>query len=123
MTVLSFEATDWTTWRSIQGLLRLDVDELVVEFRVEKGNRFDKSPIQELRIGYDRIASASFRAGWFNDTVTIQTISIRDVEGLPNGSNGRVQLNVNKADRETSRKLISFLAPTKPEGIPADDFV
>ncbi|WP_169980059.1 hypothetical protein [Tautonia rosea] len=122
MIAIPFSCTDWSSFHELKGLVRLEDDELVLEYRVNYWGCYSKAKVHEVRIPREVVSAVGLREGWFNDQLTIQTASLRawgDFNGAPDG---RARLQVSRGDRDDARELIAILAPEKMAA-PVDEYL
>ncbi|WP_161602346.1 hypothetical protein [Tautonia marina] len=113
MIAIPFACTDWSSFHELKGLIRLEDDEVVLEYRVNYWGCYSKAKVHEVRIPREVVSAVGLREGWFSDQLTIQTASLRawgDFNGAPDG---RARLQVSRGDRDAARELVAILAPEK----------
>ncbi|RUL88244.1 hypothetical protein [Tautonia sociabilis] len=121
MIAFPFACTDWSSFHEIKGLLRLEDEDLVLEYRIVQWGCLPKARVREARLPREVITAMTLRKGWFRDVLAIQTSSLRSWEEFPGAVDGRARLIVGKEDRETARELVALLSPEKAVS-PIDEF-
>lgn len=122
MIAIPFSCNELSGFHEIKGLVRLDDEAVVLEYRVTYWGCYQKAKVHEARIARDLISHASLHEGWFSDSLTIQTGSLRawgDFHGAPDG---RARLKISRSDRQAARELAALLSPEKHVE-PVDEYV
>lgn len=108
----SYSSADLTRHCRVRGLLRLEEDELILEFRESfldyTTGKMEQSEteIRSLSVPLEQIASLEFRRHWLLlGRIVLETHSLRALEGLPNASSGKLVLRVAYRDRDRAREL------------------
>lgn len=121
MIAIPFACTDWSSFHEIRGLLRLEDEALVLEYRISHWGCIPKAKVRESHVPRELIVGASFKEGWFGNVLMIQTGSLKAWEDFPGAVDGRARLSIGREDREAARELAALLAPGKTAE-PVDEF-
>jgi uncharacterized protein (TIGR03067 family) len=90
------EKIHWGLFGEVQGKLRLEKDELLVEYEVRSVFPAFRSGVREVRIPFDSIESIALDV-W---DVILCTKGMKDLAGIPTSSQGKVTLNAGCWDLE-----------------------
>lgn len=93
------------------GIVRVYDTELVLEFEAKDGLMgLFKLGVKQIAIPFDEIESVSFRAGLFENVLTIATKTLSSTSGVPGSRRGIIQLHVSRADRMRAKEAESMLS-------------
>ncbi|HEX5727422.1 MAG TPA: hypothetical protein VFX98_18260 [Longimicrobiaceae bacterium] len=106
----SVMGTDWSSEVAVQGLLRLEADDLVLEFR-EAVTRYStmrtkQGPVRTLRLPFAEIAGVELRRGFFGGaTLVVRSRRMQPLDALPNADAGEVRLKIARRDRALAEEF------------------
>jgi serine/threonine protein kinase len=85
-----------------RGLLRLEKDTLVLEWKTSLG----RAKLKEHKIPLVHIRSLELKRWWIFNRLELRAASLKAIEGLPSGEGGQVRLWIKHRDVETAVRLI-----------------
>jgi hypothetical protein len=90
----------------VQGVARLDGDDLVLEFRMtDNFVGVFQSALKELRIPLDEIEEVHFRRRFFSGVLTIRARSMRALDAVPGVNDCELGLNCKRRHRNEAQQL------------------
>jgi len=112
MTAIPFSAKAYGGFGAVKGLIRAEGGALVLEYQVKDAvlGVLTSSP-KEVRVPLDQVVSMVLDEGWFNTRLRIQSSRLCTWAGFPDSDMGRVELNLDRADRDNARALIARVQP------------
>jgi hypothetical protein len=94
----------------VEGVARLDHDELVLEFSIVDGFfGILRSRPKEVRVGLADLESVEFRRGWFGEKLRIVTRRVRALEAIPGAKGPELKLRCRRRHRVAAEELASSL--------------
>ena len=87
------------------GLLRLERDTLVLEYR----SGFFRSKVKENVIPLKDVRSLQVKCGWFSTRLIVRTSSLKTLEGIPRSEQGQVSLSLARRDLETAERILAAI--------------
>ncbi len=97
------------------GLLRLEGDSLVIEYKVlEEAPGGLRRRLRELVVPFHEIELVRFPQGWFKSVLVIRTPRMRAVADFPGASSGQVELWIARKDLIAARVIQQLLSRRLP---------
>lgn len=95
-------------FQTASGLIKLDGEELVVEYQTKDAFlEIFKSDVEMVRIPLRELQSVEFKKGWFSSKIIVEARSIWALNDLPGADQGECTLKIKKKDRKDAENLIS----------------
>jgi len=94
----------------IHGLVGLEGDDLVLEFRRKPLVRLRSPKVEDLRIPLSRISSIEYKQNWFRSQIRITTNRLKVAEALPEIRQGTFRLCFARREREVAERLARHLS-------------
>lgn len=96
----------WGGFATNRGLLRLDGDNLVIEFQTKDGMfEVPLSDIRQVTLPLGALATFAWKPGWFGGAFLLTAAGLGLMRDLPGGDQGRLRLKVKRADRAAAEQL------------------
>ncbi len=108
MTSVPFKQHIYGGLAECQGLIRPEDDALVLEFQTQD-NFFGviRGEPKSVRIPLADLESVELRGRWFKRTLVIRARSLMSLAGLPGSKQGRVDLEIARADVLAAERLVA----------------
>ena len=101
--------TDWEGLLNYTGLLKLDGDTLVLQYRGEDGVvGFNLQEPREHRFPLKHIATMELKRGLTRHTISLTLNDLRHTHRLPGMTHGKVRLSMDKSDRAICERLMQL---------------
>jgi serine/threonine protein kinase len=81
------------------GIAKVTPANLVVEYEIRDAFGVVKSAPRKAMVPFAEIVSLAFRRGMIRDVIEVQTSTIENVASIPNSSQGKFKIRINKRDR------------------------
>jgi tRNA A-37 threonylcarbamoyl transferase component Bud32 len=92
-----------TVWeRQYPGLLRIEDDTLVLEYTT---GHF-RAKVKEATLPIRLLRQVRVTHGWWSSMVVLQMASLKYLEGIPTGAQGRLELSISHKDRQAAEQLV-----------------
>lgn len=110
----TFVRSDYAAQIEVQGLVRLEADEVVVEFRETTTSwgtmGAEQGPVRAIRIPLADVAGIELRRGFFGAAaLVLRTRSMQTLSALPNAGAGEARLKIARRNRELAQELATSL--------------
>lgn len=98
------------------GLLKLEGEELVMEFQV-KDALFEvfKSDVEEITIPLRDLQSVDYKKGWFSSKIILEARSLRAFDDIPGSDQGECVLKIKRKEKKDAENLVSKIRLTISE--------
>jgi serine/threonine protein kinase len=94
------------------GLLRLDADALVLEYAASS---FMRSKFKEKTLPLRLLRQLQLSRHWYGTYLTIQTASLKILEGIPTSKQGKLVLGILRRDFPAAKGMLAAIARKAPE--------
>lgn len=107
-----------TDHAQVDGILRIDADDLVFEFQSKDAYiGLFKTGVKEIRVSMGDLSDVVFRRGWFFTRLRIQARTLRAVADFPGNSEGTVVLGIRRRHRQAAAMLAAELSRMQAEAL------
>ena len=91
-------------WITIHGVLRVEPDELVLEYRTSTPT-MERSEVLQRSISLDNLVRVEYRRGLFGAKLILQARGLAVFDGIPGSQDDRLILSVARGDRPTAKAI------------------
>jgi hypothetical protein len=92
-----------------RGMVRLDADALVIEFRETSTNLTtlaeESGAVREVRIPIDALESLEVIGGWWSARLSIRTRTLAVLQDVPGATGNECELRIRRRDRTAAREF------------------
>lgn len=107
-----------TNHAQVDGILRVDADDLVFEFQSKDAYiGLFKTGVKEIRVSMGDLSDVVLHRGWFFTRLRIQARTLRAVADLPGNSEGTVVLGIRRRHRQAAAMLAAELSRMQAEAM------